>query len=180
MFREHANVVPRSRLFNDESSSPHDDINYHLSRIMKNQFKTFHPERYQTNDYPDPDLSNDESSEEDEFSEGKKSICKNSFLSRYGEVTKSLIPSIYSSCFIEFVSILDQLNIRRQHSKFKIRCHKYKKHPRPLFVTERRLKPSSTSYSSHSDNVVILFGSVRSSRSGSHKLSEHSFFIFWA
>ena len=67
MFREHANVVPRSRLFNDESSSPHDDINYHLSRIMKNQFKTFHPERYQTNDYPDPDLSNDESSEEDFF-----------------------------------------------------------------------------------------------------------------
>ena len=39
---------------------------------MKNQFKTFHPEkRYQTNDYPDPDMSqDDESSEEDEFSEG--------------------------------------------------------------------------------------------------------------
>lgn len=74
VFKEHANIVPRSSLFNDESSSPHDDINYHLSRIMKNQFKTFHPEkRYQTNDYPDPDLSNDESSEEDEFSEGRQS-----------------------------------------------------------------------------------------------------------
>ena len=78
MFKEHANIVPRSSLFNDESSSPHDDINYHLSRIMKNQFKTFHPEkRYQTNDYPDPDLSNDESSEEDEFSEGRESKFHN-------------------------------------------------------------------------------------------------------
>ena len=74
VFKEHANIF-RPSLFNDESSSPHDDINYHLSRIMKNQFKTFHPEkRYQTNDYPDPDLSHDESSEEDEFSEGRSQI----------------------------------------------------------------------------------------------------------
>ena len=75
VFKEHANFVPRSSLFNDESSSPHDDINYHLSRIMKNQFKTFHPEnRHQTKDYPDPDMSDEESSEDDDFSEGMEGI----------------------------------------------------------------------------------------------------------
>ena len=42
---------------------------------MKNQFKTFHPEnRYQTKDYPDPDMSDEESSEDDDFSEGREGI----------------------------------------------------------------------------------------------------------